>query len=144
MIPHARTATPRSLGVAVIYSTLDAQRQAVGPPRKPCRPTAARVATDIAAVHMPSVATPMNDEPTTAMAALQNQPLQRPSAGENWTRNLGHCIVGWLLRLAACRDLESGARSAAPGSYFTLPTSASGPDQPSATSLPTPLVPGLR
>jgi hypothetical protein len=38
-----------------------------------------------------------------------------PQRSENWTRPAAHCILMRLLRLAACSDLESGARSPTSG-----------------------------
>src|SRR5260370_13059422 len=79
MIRHAPSSSTITLGIAVVFSALE--RVAMFATSSPGGAASSLAATRFPAVHVSTKTAPVDHEDAAAKATLQDQPLQRPSAG---------------------------------------------------------------
>jgi hypothetical protein len=79
MIRHAPSGATITLGIAVVFPTLE--RVAMFATSSPGGAPSSVAATRLPAVHVATKTAPVDHEDAAAKVALQDQPLQRPSAG---------------------------------------------------------------
>jgi hypothetical protein len=133
MILHAAVGTTSLLTLAVVRPAVGAKRLAVPPASSTCGSPTPLMATGVTTVGMAPETPAMDDEWPAAKAALQHDPLQRPSAERKLDPNRETLHLGEAASPAACSsDRGPGART--PGSHFARHQRSSGPDGKSANS----------